>query len=370
MILNDQQAAFLEGTRAADAEGRPLVLYHGTPYAFDRFERTKDLGFHFGTLEQARRRLLDITPKERKQTGAGVDRIIAVALRALNPLVIPDDPCSWNAPYLSDLLARFLTGADKRAVRSIMDARLPTSQADACRVIKDRLLAHGHDAILYRNQFESQGRSRSVEWSWLALRNDSILQLAVDKRIGGLRWPDDAPRPAGIDPLGIVTEIGGLRHRNAKLAKLADRRRFLDLAQRTVSGTIAGHMRPDFVGTHGDYTVDCEGIVQGRRVRVILFSQIGRMDVRIDAIEDRSIFHYSEAGKALLEGDTFKEDLEAALGEEWFGKGEVRPERLFMSRCWEPGERLEDAVASFDRDLAKILAALRPRPTLDAFRIS
>ena len=79
-LLTLQQAASLQGTRAADAGGRPLVLWHGTRHAFDQFGATTDLGFHFGLRRQAERRLQTLSAAEIR-AAPGPERLIPVALR-------------------------------------------------------------------------------------------------------------------------------------------------------------------------------------------------------------------------------------------------------------------------------------------------
>src|SRR5690606_27571521 len=41
-------------SKVVDAQGRPLVVYHGSPESFTEFAFTDDLGFHFGTENAAR----------------------------------------------------------------------------------------------------------------------------------------------------------------------------------------------------------------------------------------------------------------------------------------------------------------------------
>lgn len=43
-------------SKVVDAEGKPLVVYHGTDSVFTKFSRTGDIGYHFGTEIAARDR--------------------------------------------------------------------------------------------------------------------------------------------------------------------------------------------------------------------------------------------------------------------------------------------------------------------------
>lgn len=54
MELQGPFDAWFAGSKVVDAEGRPLVVYHGTTSAITEFDdREVVAGFHFGTPAQA-----------------------------------------------------------------------------------------------------------------------------------------------------------------------------------------------------------------------------------------------------------------------------------------------------------------------------
>lgn len=372
--LTEAQARFLEGTRAADVEGRPLVLHHGTPFAFERFERTTDIGFHFGSRVQADRRLKDMDRKERARVPSGQDRVVSVALRTTNPLVLPEDPRTWNPEHVFDLLRRFTTAEDRRivgiaAAESKTDvASRPRNRATVFGILRRALQDAGHDSIVYRNQYESAVRSRGVDWSWVALDADAILILPKDPGTDALAWPDGSTRPAGISPDAHVAEIGGLRRANGKVAKVAERRAFRKEAVDRIS-SVLGDLTP-YVVRKIDWMDDWRARrhLEGRYVSIDVNPEIGRMTLDLCALAIRHLdgqvdWSFDDAGRvaALLEGDRFVEALTplTEYGGPSISESRMGPE-FFYSRQWQPGERMSDVIGEFVDVLRSTLDLLPP----------
>lgn len=93
----------LGDTAARDSSGVPLLLHHGTFFTFDRFERTADIGFHFGSRRAAEARRRHEAPLPPRGSPARW-RVVAACLRAANPLVLDVDPRSWSPTSLSNAL--------------------------------------------------------------------------------------------------------------------------------------------------------------------------------------------------------------------------------------------------------------------------
>ena len=132
-----------------DESGQPIIFYHGTPEIFDEF-RSNDIGVHFGSLEQARRRA-------RKKAGAEDYRIIPVFLMLRNPLRTADAGC-WFSPNQAfekiDL-----------ALKRLGLPRLPAIEGDRMTRFeraRSYLESLGFDGIIYRNTAEGKGDSMIV----------------------------------------------------------------------------------------------------------------------------------------------------------------------------------------------------------------
>ncbi|MGJ7523261.1 hypothetical protein ACSFA0_22455 [Variovorax sp. LT1P1] len=84
------------GSQVTDADGRPLMLFHGTFHDFTAFADSEDGGFHFGSESAAGRRLADLGGDE----GADGARVMPVFLAIRNPKTLATDPRgpeSWQA---------------------------------------------------------------------------------------------------------------------------------------------------------------------------------------------------------------------------------------------------------------------------------
>ena len=372
--LSEEQSRFLEGTLAADAKGRPLVLHHGTPHSFDRFERTSDIGFHFGSREQATRRLKDLGRKERGTASRDQDRVVSVALRALNPLVLPDDPRAWNPGQVFSLLRRFTTAEDRRSIGQAVK-RMESDVAsredlgkEIFSTLRRALLNAGHDTIVYRNQYESAVRSRGVDWSWVALDADAILTLPTDPGADALPWHDGVGRRPGISPDAVLAELGGLRRANGRIARSADRKAFRKAAVDRIGRSLGDLSLYRIEEIDWCQSWSARRHLDGRYVDIEVYPELGRLGLSIHALPTRGTdgqldwsYNDKERVARLLEGDTFMEDL-APLAE--FGGPTLKndswcPEFNFW-RHWEPGERLSDVIEEFGRFLERTLEALPP----------
>lgn len=154
------------GPRRLNAPAK--TFFHATDAQFDRFEKTRDLGFHFGTKEQA----------GYKKRG----RVIEASLDIRNPLRLPDN--SWDdagtlqsalaaagiqSPKLDSIAEEFRKEAEADNWRS-PKARELTAQAmeEGRRLIQEK----GFDSVVYANKVEGEGDS------FIVFSDDQIIRTA------------------------------------------------------------------------------------------------------------------------------------------------------------------------------------------------
>jgi hypothetical protein len=156
-------------SKVVDADGKPLVVYHGTVSDFTEFKKARnDIGMHFGTPEQANHRVL----------APGYDPLINVMpvfLSIKNPLRVPD-AANWDdARNFIDVLqdgidVGTIDGKDVEAVKR-MQAQIrtwidePTSRRNQSDYIRKAIQDEGYDGVVYKNEYEG---STDTEDSYIA----------------------------------------------------------------------------------------------------------------------------------------------------------------------------------------------------------
>jgi hypothetical protein len=150
--FNDAFWKWFGDSKVVDADGNPLVVYHGTnALEFSRFKRRLgDIGIHFGTIGQAEDRAAyrDEYMKDHSESSNGL-RLIPVFLSIQNPLRLPDMG-AWNADKLDYKLADMFYDAKEIIGR----ARTANAKTAACRDVIER---HGYDGVVYKNEGETAG---------------------------------------------------------------------------------------------------------------------------------------------------------------------------------------------------------------------
>lgn len=148
-------------SQVVDEKREPLVVYHGTLKSFPAFG-IGDVGFHFGSVEQAESRLGVLTQ------GLAVEgeNIIPVYLSIKNPLRMPDAG-SWDcedtvANRLGDLLV------DDDGLHAKYEKARETLPESAN--MRDLFEAMGYDGIVYANSDEAEGAGDS----WIAFRATQV----------------------------------------------------------------------------------------------------------------------------------------------------------------------------------------------------
>jgi hypothetical protein len=207
-----QETAFKE-SKVRNEDGSLKPMFHFTTADFSRFGRG-DIGYHFGTAEQAVDR--GVTTEAVRVWGDSEipsvregGRTIPVYLDVKNPLRLRDVG-SWDSPsdVLQAIPARLrvkLPSAVQEAVQAFeeWENNAPTSisRAEEARqrgpqvtkalgAIRDGLKALGYDGVVYRNEFESKGQG---EDSYIAFDNDQIMPAFTTDT--GARW---MPKARGI----------------------------------------------------------------------------------------------------------------------------------------------------------------------------
>lgn len=135
---------WFDDSKVVDAEGKPLVVYHGTSADFDTFRlRVGDIGMHFGTLGQAEDRVAYI--REWKLEQEGNPSVMPVYLHIRNPLRLTDAG-SWKADNL-DYQLRELFPGDVARIRKLKSTK----------DIREFLQGKGYDGVVYKNTGEVAG---------------------------------------------------------------------------------------------------------------------------------------------------------------------------------------------------------------------
>lgn len=127
----------------ADKKGEPKLVYHGTsvPKDFDIF-KAKEIGFHFGTKEQAN----EILERHEYQSGDSENqRVIPVYLRVENPLRVEGEG-SWTAQRVQYAI-RGLDGFSNEEVKS----------ATTLEKLRTLIESKGYDGLVYKNAGEVKG---------------------------------------------------------------------------------------------------------------------------------------------------------------------------------------------------------------------
>ena len=141
---------WFSGSTIRDDSGHPLVLYHATDAEFSAFQRTEDIGFHFGPLVTAEKRLRQIggfsESDDRYSEGA---HIMPVFVRMQRPLRLPD----------------LHTWSPTAVLGALVDAGVITREtAFECdwvdrETVAEWLAVKGYDGIVYANHTEGGGDS-------------------------------------------------------------------------------------------------------------------------------------------------------------------------------------------------------------------
>ena len=125
-------------SKVVDANGEPLVVYHGTYADFNAFNTAftvGQMGFHFGTQDAVD----EIIDRNDFNGAEGIPRVIESYLRLENPLRL-NDLGAWQG---TDVVAM---------VNEALGTKIHSSASD--RAIKAAIQKAGYDGVVYKNEFE------------------------------------------------------------------------------------------------------------------------------------------------------------------------------------------------------------------------
>ncbi len=260
-----QEKAFKD-SKVRNEDGTLKPMFHFTTADFSRFGRG-DIGYHFGTAEQAVDRGAStggvfVLWGDDKPTAREGARTIPVYLNLENPLRLRDVG-SWDSPsdVLQAIPARLrvkLPSAVQEAVQAFeeWENNAPTSisRAEEARqrgpqvtkalgAIRDGLKALGYDGVVYRNEFESKGQG---EDSYIAFDNDQIMPAFTTDT--GTRWmpaqklKSNTTRPTELPTLEVEAYV-----RDAVQSAKDDAEAVGDLLSKTAEQRIARDARREAV---------------------------------------------------------------------------------------------------------------------------
>jgi len=210
--VSKEQVKFFSETSVKDKEGIPKKVYHGTRApGFNNFEKG-DIGFHFGTQEQANR---VVKPRyEGEKNMAHLDkggRVIEAYINIKNPIRL-EEPYGgdWRNP--DSIIGQLKKLGFKDLPKEKLNRAFgETSNAKTVKRyledIKDYLREKGYDGIVYRNQYEGmqpeaallEGKDRDG-WDWLRTEGSE------KERVEFLRGIEAKPEYEG-DQLGSDSYI-------------------------------------------------------------------------------------------------------------------------------------------------------------------
>lgn len=165
--LTEEVAAQLEGSAIVDGSGHPMAVYHFTPeMEFETFERG-DIGFHFGTEEQAEKR--------GKNLKAGSGRMFRVYLNIKNPVRVDADIMGWTSKGTALKLWSMgvLSDTELKQVNDLWETGDQYSSKSA-RKLREILNKKGYDGIVYPNGFEGRGDSYIALYDAQIVRTDVL----------------------------------------------------------------------------------------------------------------------------------------------------------------------------------------------------
>lgn len=127
---------------------KSYMAYHASFKEFDKFKQTKDIGYHFGTIEQAR--YFSARPY-----------IYKVQLKMNKPYKMKED---WNQSHPEDLLGKLgkvfpPTEEDYWRIQEKIE-KLPYDKG--YEIIRNELKKRGYDGLIYPNEVEGKGLSYVV----------------------------------------------------------------------------------------------------------------------------------------------------------------------------------------------------------------
>ena len=191
-------AKWFEGSKVVNADGSPMVMYHGTDADsdFNVFNTYDAVGSHFGTLEQAHERadagILDTVANGAVISSARGQRIMPVYLAIKNPLRL-QDLGTWSPDYVAtELLSRGIMNQEE------VDRMDDDDYHNGDEMIRTALEDSGYDGIVYLNRNEAIGKGTGNK-DWTTTWDDARFQEA---------FPDAADSYVVFEPEQVKSAVG------------------------------------------------------------------------------------------------------------------------------------------------------------------
>lgn len=156
---------WFEGSKIRNEDGTPKILYHGTRYKFADFQKG-DIGYHFGTAQQANQRLSGDVPSNYWDYPISDLSVVPVVLNIKRPIRAKSDIPAWDS--LDDLMFialpdqvktpemyRIMEHYQVEFEEAIEPSRMLQIKEEAAKAIRAELERQGYDGIIYPNKYEA-----------------------------------------------------------------------------------------------------------------------------------------------------------------------------------------------------------------------
>ncbi len=155
-LLPPETQKRLKDTDITDENGNVLELFHWTPNTeFTEFGEG-DIGFHFGSENQATNRAIN-TGHDPETDG----RYVRVYLNIKHPAIITSDQYGWGASQTAFQAWRsgYITQAEYDNIFRLSQQYGINYDSAASKAFRELLESKGYDGMIYRNDFEADGDS-------------------------------------------------------------------------------------------------------------------------------------------------------------------------------------------------------------------
>jgi ADP-Ribosyltransferase in polyvalent proteins len=209
--IHENFAQWFGQSKATDTQGAPLTLFHSTFSEFDAFQKSSDLGFHFGSAFAANKRV-DESALGRAR---GPDKfnglnLVPVHLSIENPFHLPNDPVAWEPMYVMTMIGDQLSKRQKERITELSELALTAARAKA-------------------TEFKEAGVGvRRVKQPWsggktiIEIPTRTWIGMLKESRIEVYKEMANAMRAAGFDGLTYLNEIEGQGRTRAVRKKAPD----------------------------------------------------------------------------------------------------------------------------------------------------
>jgi hypothetical protein len=175
-------------SKVVDENGEPLVVYHSTQSDFSTFERSRDIGFHFGTAAQANTRATANRGWESEKLKDNTS-IMPVYLSIKNPVRLKDQGDAWVHQVPNDL---YNDGLLSKAAWDTW--RDEGNEKNNWKELTPKLIQSlGYDGAVYYNTKEEYGDS------YIAFRPEQIKSAISNSGAFDLANPDIRKSPQRTD---------------------------------------------------------------------------------------------------------------------------------------------------------------------------